>query len=602
MSNRRFGSILAVVLSLSIPAASFAANLNAKGGVALPAGLNIPVSGPSAALPGAGFTIAGQTPVLPSSTLPTAALAASAANGAPKASASAAQPSAPQARAASAQQASSAQARPASAVGQAGQAAAPSDGNAARSAGSEQEAAKASAVFDDASVAGKTLLLVGTRSSRPFILEETVRVARELKLKLLLLDKGESRKNSKSDIADADFIPAPIDKRDESTMKTIVDQVVAFARGVKIDVVAAFRSHHAQLTGRIVNALRVVGVPKKAVVTADNKQLTRDALNTVPELAVPSRKINSAAAARKAYVELGGGKFVMKSVHGENSRFVEMGIDSADAAEAAYRKMDKALKDYAKQSESSDTIFNKYPGILMERMLEMAPGTVEASVEMVVRNGEVVFAMVSDTHGIGKKGELAGGSMTFPSTQPQDVQDALIKASALALKTIGIENGNARTDVFMTPDGARIIEINPYLGGAAIWKAVKLVSGVSLVEYGIRALLNLATPPQPDAKEIVDYRFAAAPATGVIESIEGVDAASLMPGIKHLQVLAGVGDHITEPIGNGFEEWLEIMGTGKDLAEARRNAVAALAAIKVKVRKADGTLVEATGAYLQPQN
>jgi len=458
----------------------------------------------------------------------------------------------------------------------------------------EAAAAKAAALFEDAAVRGKTLLLVGTRSSRPFILEETARVARELGLKLILLDRPENRPHSAALVPDSHFIAAPIDRRDDASMADIVRKVAEISRRSTIDVVAAFRSHHAKLVGRIVGEIRAAGVPKQAVLTADDKAKTREALNSVPELAVPARKIRSAEEARMAFRELGGGKFVMKSNHGENSRFIEMGIDSEEAAERTYRRMEASLKAYAEQSESGSTIFNRYPGILMERMLEQAPGTHESSVELVMQNGRPVFAMVSDTHGIGPAREYAGGSLSFPSQQDAAIQQAFVAAAAKALQVLGIHDGNARVDVIMTPAGARIIEVNPYLGGAAIWKCVKILTGISLVEYGIRALLGLRLDPVPAPSGVVDYRFGASKFTGRLEAVEGLEAARGLPGIAHLQMLASAGDPVAAPEGNSFEEVVEIMGVGSNLEEARGRSLAALRQIKMRV------LVEQPGDFLQP--
>ena len=480
-------------------------------------------------------------------------------------------------------------------------------GQAALAAGAEPTAAQALApvsaeqasldgakLFDDAEVRGKTVILVGTRSSRPFILEETVRVAAKLGLKLVLVDRQENREHSRAVVADANFIAAPIDKRDDATIRAITKTIADYAAKNKVDAVVAFRSHHAQLVGRIVDELKVIGVPGKAVRTADDKAKAREKLNEVPELAVASRKVKSAEEARRAFTELGGGKFVMKSNHGENSQFIQMNVDSPEMAEATYRKMEAGLKEFAKQTEATSTIFNRYPGILIERQLEKAPGTHEASVEMVMQNGKAVFAMVSDTHGIGVNEEYAGGSLVFPSQQAPDVQNALIAAAEKATAHIGIKNGNARVDILMTPQGPAIIEVNPYLGGAAIWKAVHVLTGMSLVEYGLRALLGLRLAPASAPNGVVDYRFAAAPANGVIESIEGLDQAEASPGVKHVQLLADKGDRVSAPRGNSFEEWAEIIAHGKTLAEARSRAVAGFRKLVSKIASV------MTGDFLQP--
>lgn len=453
----------------------------------------------------------------------------------------------------------------------------------------------ASQPLKDADVGGKTLLMVGTRGSRPFIIEEAVRVAKELGLNLVLLDKAENRKNSAGVVADADFIAAPIDQRDDKTMKSITEQVQALAKTRKIDYVVAFRSHHAKLVGKIVDATGISGVAGRVALTAEDKAKTRKALNAVPEQAVPYKEVKTEAEVREFYRQYGGsGKFVMKSKLGENSRFVELDIDSEEKLVSAFTKMDAALRAEAKKKEASDTIFNRYPGIIVERMLEKAAGTVEASVEMVVQNGAVKFAMVSDTHGVGAKGELAGGSMTFPSQMTSQVQDALIAASAKALDIVGLRNGNARVDIMMTPDGPKVIEINPFLGGAAIYTAIKLVSGISLVEWGIRALLGLPLPAMPSFTTVVDYRFAASKFSGLVSEISGLQEAAKVPGVKHVQALAGSGDSVAAPIENGFEEWAEVMGVGATFAEAQKASVEALSKIKAKV------VVEESADYLQP--
>jgi len=455
----------------------------------------------------------------------------------------------------------------------------------------------ASQPLRDADVRGKTLLMVGTRGSRPFIIEEAVRVAKELGLNLVLLDKAENRKNSAAVVADADFIAAPIDQRDDKTMKSITEQVQALAKTRQIDYVVAFRSHHAKLVGKIVDATGISGVAGRVALTAEDKAKTRKALNAVPEQAVPYKEVKTEAEVREFYRQYGGtGKFVMKSKLGENSRFVELDIDSEEKLVTAFTKMDAALRAEAKKKEASDTIFNRYPGIIVERMLEKAPGTVEASVEMVVQNGAVKFAMVSDTHGVGPKGELAGGSMTFPSQMTQQVQDALIAASAKALDIVGLRNGNARVDIMMTPDGPKVIEINPFLGGAAIYTAIKLVSGVSLVEWGIRALLGLQLPAMPSFTTIVDYRFAASKFSGLVSEISGLQDAAKVPGVKHVQALAGSGDSVAAPIENGFEEWAEVMGVSRtSFEEAKRRSIEALGKLKAKV------ISIMTGDYLQPK-
>ena len=320
----------------------------------------------------------------------------------------------------------------------------------------------------EAAVRGKTVVMVGTKGSRPFIMEEALRVAKELGLTLVLVDDPANRKNSIGTIPDSHFIPVPVNTRDAKTMGKIAETVAAHPIASGAHAVVGFMSLYANLTGKITDRLGVAGIPGAAVAAADDKPAARKLLNTVAALAVPFQELKSVKQARAAYHTISGeGKYkvVLKTIRGENSRFLALDIDSEEAAVAAYLKMDADVRDFVARPESKQTTFSSHPGLMMERMLVKSPGTEETSVEVVMQNGKAAFAMVTDTKGLGQKGELAGGILIFPSQQPQAEHNALIEASERAMNAIGIVNGNARLDMMTTPDGPRVIEINPFMGG-----------------------------------------------------------------------------------------------------------------------------------------
>ena len=178
----------------------------------------------------------------------------------------------------------------------------------------------------------------------------------------------------------------------------------------------------------------------------------------------------------------------MKANRGDNGAFVILGIRTAVQAERAYRKLRVDLRKAAKAGDGG--IFDVDPGIMMEEMFERKPGTHETSTEMVMQDGEAVFAMVSDTRSIGPRGTFPGGSMTFPTQQGQAAEQAFISAAVLAARTLGIRDGNVRVDHILTAEGTRVIEVNLRMGGASIWKVVEMLTGVNLIEQGFRARLG----------------------------------------------------------------------------------------------------------------
>jgi hypothetical protein len=469
--------------------------------------------------------------------------------------------------------------------------------------GAESPAAAAPAFADDESVRGKTVVMIGTKASRPFIMEEAARVAKALGLNLVLVDDPANRANSKAYVSDSNFIAAPVNTRDARTMAKIAETVALHPAAAGAHAVVGFMSLYANLTGKITDRLGARGIPGASVSAADDKPSARRLLNAVPELEVPFRELKSATQARQAYHEVsaeGKYKVVLKTIRGENSRFLAVNIASEEAAAAAYLKMDADVRDFVARPEARQTTFSAHPGIMMERMLEKVPGTEETSVEVVMQNGKAAFAIVSDTKGIGEKGELAGGIMVFPSQQKASDHAALIEASERALKAVGIVDGNARLDMMSTPDGPRVIEINPFMGGAAIWQAVKSLTGMSLVEQGLRAVLGLKVDPGHEPDGVLHYIFLASSRNGTLEGVEGLGAAKKMPGVELARVFVAPGDTIVAAKGSAYEEWAEIIGKGKTWREAIETAVSAARRLVLRIKRANGEIVRTRGDYQQP--
>lgn len=460
-----------------------------------------------------------------------------------------------------------------------------------------------SAAIAEASVRGKTVVMVGTKGSRPFIMQEALRVAKELGLNLVLVDDPANRKNSIDGIPDSNFIAAPINTRDGKTMGKIAETVAAHPEGAKAHAVVGFMSLYASLTGRITDKLGAKGIAGDVVAAADNKPEARKRLNADASQHVAYAVIGSEKEARRAYHEIseeGKYKVMIKTSRGENSRFLDLNIKSENEAAAAYLKMDAAVRDFVARPEAKQTTFSTHPGLMMERMLEKNPGTEETSVEVVMQDGKAAFAIVSDTKGLGQKGELAGGILVFPGQTAVADHAELIAASERALKALGLRDGNARLDLFSTPDGPRVIEINPFMGGVAIWQAVKSLTGMSLVEQGFRATLGLKVDPGHAPDGVIHYTFLASSRNGTLEAVEGLEAARKMPGVELARVFVEEGDRIVAAKGNAYEEWAEVIGKGKTWRDAIRSALLASRRMVLKIKRDNGEIVRARGDYQQP--
>jgi hypothetical protein len=462
----------------------------------------------------------------------------------------------------------------------------------------------APAFATEESVRGKTVVMVGTKSSRPFIMAEAARVARALGLTLVVVDDPANRANSKEFVPDSHFIAAPIGSRDEASLKAVAETVAAHPIAARADVVTSFMSLYANVTAHVTDRLHTSGITLSAVAAADHKPLARKLLNEAdPEHAVPFAEIATDEQARAAYrrvSEDGRYKVILKTSRGENSRFLALNLDSEDAAAKAFAQMDADVKAFVARPEAKATTFSTHPGIMMERMIEKLPGTDETSAEVVMQNGKVAFAIVSDTQGIGHNKELAGGILVFPSQQPESVHREIIEATGRALNAMGIVNGSARPDLMVTKDGPRIVEINPLMGSVAIWEVVRSLTGVSLVEQGLRSLLGLRVDPGHAPDGVAHYVFLASGETGTLESVEGLDEARRAPGVVNARPFVEAGDTVAAAGKSTYEEWGEVIGKGRNWAEAIANAIEGARRMVLRIRRADGSSVRVSGDYLQP--
>lgn len=441
-----------------------------------------------------------------------------------------------------------------------------------------------------ASQGKKRLLLVGTSQGQPFILEASIKTARALGVELLLLDNPLARMFSQNLVPDTNFIGAPIDAHDPDVIRSIVDQV-KLATGGKVDAVMTFLNPYAELASVLVDALGAAGNCAAAVAAAHNKSTAREILLRIPAIATPYRVVASVDEAVKAYDELGGGKFVMKPIRGGSSAFVVTEVDSAARAAAVWQAIEDGLKEFARHPDAGAFVLDQNPGIMMERQLE-GP---EVDVELVLENGRVKFWHVSDNPPMDKPYAVEKG-ITFPSQLPRAWQESLVEAAGLAVAALGLKTGNMHVEMMATAEGPRVLEVNARMGGAFVWQMIADLTGIDLVEQGLRSVLGFPVVAAPEPKTVIDARFLIPKATGKIEVLECLGDIDTQPGVGRVEVFKKVGDNV-ELLPDNYLGW--VSAAGQTHGEAAAAVLAALDKIRIAIRRSDGTLVEQTAGFSQ---
>lgn len=438
----------------------------------------------------------------------------------------------------------------------------------------------------------KRVLLIGTSEIRPFILDESIKTAQELGIDLILLDNPQARRLSKEVIPDAQFIGAPIDNHHPEVVSGIIEQVVQHTSG-HVDAVITFLNPYAELAGCLVDVLGAAGNSGASVAAAHTKSTARELFSKIPQIATPFRVVASVDEAVKAYVELGGGKFVMKPIHGGGSALVIIDIDSVQKAAAVYQEIADGIKDFASRPDAGVFLLDVNPGIMMERQLEGH----EVDVELVLEDGKVKFWHVSDNPPTDVPYPVEKGA-SYPSQLSRSWQVALAEAAGLAVSALGLRTGNMHVEMMVTADGPRVLEVNARMGGAFVWHMIKVVTGVNLIEQGLRSVLGLPVTGEVEPIIMGDVRYIIPKANGIIEVLEGMGKITNEPGVSCVVPFKKAGEDV-QIVPDDFFGW--VATTGKTSVEAEESVLAALEKIRIAIRQEDGSLVEQTGANAQPK-
>jgi len=132
----------------------------------------------------------------------------------------------------------------------------------------------------------------------------------------------------------------------------------------------------------------------------------------------------------------------------------------------------------------------------------------------------------------------------IPAALDADTRAAVLATADKAASALGVATGIFRTEVKLTPDGPRVIEVNGRLGGA-VADAMLLAGGPSFHELVLRLALGLDLPGDgPLPCDRIGFRLLYQPprcATGV-ESIEGLDRVATLPGVTGVALHHRPGD------------------------------------------------------------
>lgn len=315
----------------------------------------------------------------------------------------------------------------------------------------------------------------------------------------------------------------------------------------------------------VAKEMGLTGIDEGTALRATNKAEMRKALKAY-NVPVPRFFTASDESEYNEVVKQFSVPFIVKPVDSSGSRGIFEVTDITD------QNMVRKAYDYCKPySKTGDVIVEEYMS---------GP---EVSVETLSIDGTCHVLQITDKLTTGAPHYVEMGH-SQPTRHSKEIAKKISETAIAANKAIGIKNGPSHTEIIITGEGPKIVEIGARLGGDCITThLVPLSTGVDMVECNIR----IAMGEKPDIS--CKYNRGSAirylsTENGVIKNIKGLDAAKKTDGVVQVSIVHNVGDRV-DGIKSSGDRVGFVIAQGRNAAEAIKSAESALSTIKVEVHK-----------------
>ena len=343
-----------------------------------------------------------------------------------------------------------------------------------------------------------------------------------------------------------------------------VDGAVEAAKRHRVDGVMTLATDlPMRAVSKVAQELHLVGLSPEAAFCATDKYAMRcslqDAGVPVPEFYAVTNEEEYLQAAAKFRVP-----YIVKPVDSSGSQGVYMVEDLSDP-----EVMKKAYV-YSRPYSHNGMV-----------MVEEHMTGDEFSVETIAIYRELHVIQETDKMTTGKPYFVEMGH-TQPSRLRPEIVERIKRTAIAANHAIGIENGPSHTEIIVTKDGPKIVEIGARLGGDCITThLVPLSTGVDMV----KCCIQIALGEKPDIHGTYEKGSATRyfkQHAGTVRRIEGVETAQKIPGVKEIYFAHPVGETVTEIMNSGSRVGF-VIAQGENAEDAAKICEEALHKIVITI-------------------
>ncbi|MFE9202206.1 ATP-grasp domain-containing protein [Micromonospora sp. NPDC007230] len=183
-------------------------------------------------------------------------------------------------------------------------------------------------------------------------------------------------------------------------------------------------------------------------------------------------------------------------------------------------------------------------GLPTEVLVEELLAGSEHSVELLVTDGETIFANVTDKRIVGGRFPVESGH-TVPSALPEAEHRALRDAAVRLAEAAGFRSGMLHSEWILVDGVPTLVECAARMPGDMITALVSIAYECGFIEAYLRVLRGErpALPARPAGAAAVEFLVAP---PGRVTAVDGVKAALRVPGVLDVQVEVAVGDTVPE--------------------------------------------------------
>lgn len=316
-----------------------------------------------------------------------------------------------------------------------------------------------------------------------------------------------------------------------------LQQLIESVRHVRFDGVITVCDYYIETVCEVAKAYNVPCPFSANVKTARQKHLMRQAVDRAG-LSNPKYMLAyNWEEVEKAAQEIGY-PLVLKPVDLASSAFVKL-IQTSNDLQQAYRDLENFPLNFRDQERERAFLIEEY--ICGE----------EVSVETVSNNGEITVVGITDKSVTGSPYFIENGHM-FPAKLDEDVKEEIGDYVRNVLLATGYDHGIAHTEIKLTKDGPKVVEINPRTAGNYIVELIEYVTGVNM----LKAFVSLALGQQPSVTvsdtnvSSAAIMFIVPDCGGKIRQIKGADTLREDSNIIRYRIEDCVGKSIEKPIDN----------------------------------------------------